>query len=66
MQWQEFWELHRKTILIVLGGVALLIGGWLYSRPAPANPTLPRLSAPSRQPLIKARQRQRLPKFVLM
>ena len=39
MQWQEFWELHRKTILIVLGGVALLIGGWLYSRPAPANPT---------------------------
>jgi len=39
MQWQEFWELHRKTILIVLGGVVLLIGGWLYSRPAPANPT---------------------------
>ena len=39
MQWQEFWELHRKTILIVLGGVALLIGGWLYSRPTPANPT---------------------------
>ena len=39
MQWQEFWDLHRRTILIVLGGVALLIGGWLYSRPAPANPT---------------------------
>ena len=39
MQWQEFFELHRKTILIVLGGLILLIGGWLYSKPTPTSPT---------------------------
>ncbi|MBN2901600.1 helix-hairpin-helix domain-containing protein [Limosilactobacillus mucosae] len=39
MQWQEFFELHRKTILIVLGGLILLIGGWLYSKPTTTSPT---------------------------
>lgn len=38
MQWQEFFELHRKTILIILGGLVLLIGGWLYSKPTPTSP----------------------------
>lgn len=61
MQWQEFFELHRKTILIVLGGLILLIGGWLYSKPTTTSPTF----ATATSLMLKMSQRHELRRSVL-
>ena len=65
MQWQEFFELHRKTILIVLGGLILLIGGWLYSKPTTTSPTFATATSSAKPADVKNESATRTARSVL-